>query len=85
MTDVAEFNFPAFNAEAKRLRAEGHEVFNPAELPAGLGYRQYLAMDMAWICAHADEVAVLPDWIKSPGACAEIAVAHALKLKVTFL
>jgi Domain of unknown function (DUF4406) len=31
MSGVKEFNFPAFHAEAARLRAEGHTVFNPAE------------------------------------------------------
>ena len=31
MTGIANFNFPAFNAAAAKLRAGGHEVFNPAE------------------------------------------------------
>lgn len=31
MRGYAEFNFPAFNAAAAKLRADGHEVFNPAE------------------------------------------------------
>lgn len=31
MRGVPEFNFPRFNAVAKALRANGHEVFNPAE------------------------------------------------------
>lgn len=31
MQGVPEFNFPRFNALAKALRADGHEVFNPAE------------------------------------------------------
>jgi hypothetical protein len=31
MRGYPQFNFPAFFAAAKRLRAEGHEVFNPAE------------------------------------------------------
>jgi hypothetical protein len=31
MRGIALFNFPAFNAAAARLRADGHEVFNPAE------------------------------------------------------
>lgn len=31
MTGIPEFNFPAFNAAATSLRADGHFVFNPAE------------------------------------------------------
>ena len=31
MRGIKDFNFPAFHAAAKQLRAEGHEVFNPAE------------------------------------------------------
>ena len=32
MTGIKSFNIPAFDAEAARLRAEGHEVISPAEL-----------------------------------------------------
>lgn len=31
MTGIPYFNFPAFRAAAEKLRAEGHEVFNPVE------------------------------------------------------
>lgn len=31
MRGIKDFNFPAFFAAAARLRAEGYEVFNPAE------------------------------------------------------
>jgi hypothetical protein len=31
MRGYPEFNFPAFHAAAAQLRAEGHEVFSPAE------------------------------------------------------
>lgn len=33
MTGVPEYNYPAFNAEAARLRALGYTVENPAENP----------------------------------------------------
>ena len=32
MTGLPELNFPAFHAEAARLRALGYEVVNPAEI-----------------------------------------------------
>jgi hypothetical protein len=31
MTNIPHFNYPAFNAAAAKLRADGHEVFSPAE------------------------------------------------------
>lgn len=31
MRGIPLFNFPAFHAAASKLRAQGHEVFNPAE------------------------------------------------------
>lgn len=32
MTGIPHFNYPAFDAGAAALRADGHQVFNPAEL-----------------------------------------------------
>lgn len=32
MTGVPQFNIPLFNFAAERLRAQGHEIINPAEL-----------------------------------------------------
>jgi hypothetical protein len=32
MTGIPEFNFPAFNAEASRLRALGFDVVNPVDI-----------------------------------------------------
>ena len=31
MRGIKDFNYPAFHAAAAKLRAEGHEVFSPAE------------------------------------------------------
>jgi hypothetical protein len=36
MTGLPDLNFPAFHAEAARLRALGYDVINPAELPEGI-------------------------------------------------
>lgn len=74
-------NRPAFLAAAVRLRALGHNVFNPGEQPDA-GIRANLAVDMAWICAHADIVALLPGWEDSRGATTEAALALALGIMV---
>lgn len=102
MTGIAEFNFPAFDAAAAKLRDLGYVVFNPADndrykhgfdptgmtgsenvAEHGLDRRKVLADDLAWICAEADLVAVLPDWEIASGARAEVATARALDIPVT--
>lgn len=100
MTGIAEFNFPAFDAAAAKLRDLGYVVFNPADNdrdkhgfdPTGmtghedltgiLDRRKVLADDLAWICAEADVVCVLPQWHWSSGARAEAAAARALDIPV---
>lgn len=108
MRGIPEFNFPAFNAAADRLRFDGHEVFNPAEKDNerhgkdiskgnesgcekvaaeqhGFNLRVALGDDLAWICAEADAIALLPGWENSKGAKAEHATAVALGLEVIIL
>jgi hypothetical protein len=95
MRGIPEFNFPAFNEYAATLRAEGHEVFNPAEkgMEQHLGShieslafrRAVFALDTDWICNHADVVALMPGWSNSTGAIAERALAVAIGLEVRIL
>jgi hypothetical protein len=105
MRGIPEFNFPAFNAAAAKLRADGHFVFNPAEVDNqvhgtdiskgnatgdeevaakqhGFNLREALGRDMAFICAEADAIAMLPGWQTSKGATAERATAIALGLEI---
>lgn len=48
----------------------------------GFNLREALAADCAWICEHADAVALLPGWEQSKGAISERALAEALGLRV---
>jgi hypothetical protein len=87
MGGYPEFNFPAFNAAAAKLRAQGHEVFNPAERDNEKHgtLREALGADLAWICAEANAIALLPGHERSKGATAELATAVALRLEVILL
>ena len=51
----------------------------------GFNLREALGVDLAWICAEADAIALLPGWEDSKGACAELAAARALGLEVLIL
>ena len=51
----------------------------------GFNMREALAHDLAFICADADAIALLPGWESSKGANAERATALALGLKEILL
>jgi hypothetical protein len=63
--------------------ADGCEA--KASIEHGFDLRDALAMDTAWICKHAEGIALLKGWHNSSGARAEFALASALKLKVIYL
>lgn len=54
---------------------QGHEA---AEL--GFDLRAALKQDLAWICDHAEAIALLDGWSASKGAMAEVTLAAALGL-----
>jgi Domain of unknown function (DUF4406) len=90
MTGLPEFNFPAFAAVARELRAQGCDVVSPHEISiqadpslahgadAKLPYEFYLRNSPG-----CDEVVLLPGWERSKGACLEREIAQALKMTVT--
>lgn len=83
MTGLPEFNYPAFNQEAARLRSLGYEVANPAENPeppckSWLGYMR-MALGQLVNC---DIVALLPGWQDSKGARIEQRLAIDLGLRI---
>lgn len=51
----------------------------------GFSLREALGADLAFICADADAIALLPGWERSKGVAAEKATADALGLEVIYL
>ena len=85
MTGIEQLNFPAFNAAADQLRAQGYHVTNPAdhgEVP-GAEWADYLRKDVADLAA-CETIHLLPGWSKSKGARLELQVAQALGLQITY-
>lgn len=84
MTGMPDLNFPAFNAEAARLRNLGLRVVNPAEvqLPAGSPWAAFMRADLIDMLRHCDTVVTLPGWDRSRGARIEVYVARQLGLRV---
>ena len=90
MTSLLDNNYPAFHAEAARLRALGYTVENPAENdapPCGtwLGWMR-LALAQLIRC---DTIAMLDNWCDSEGATIEwqlasqLGMEHSLASKIT--
>lgn len=83
MTGLADWNFPAFNAAAERLRAEGWHVENPAEhgLVDGAEWADYLLYDLGRL-ATCEAVWLLAGWSRSKGATLEVDVAQRTGLRL---
>ena len=83
MSGLPGLNYAAFNALAKKLRAKGHHVENPAENPEppGGAWSDYMRMAIAQLIT-CDTVVLLPGWSKSRGAKVENRLAIDLGLEV---
>lgn len=68
-TGLPEFNYPAFHAEAARLRQLGYHVENPAEnaAPACGTWAGYMRLALAQLVT-CETIALLPGWLASRGA-----------------
>lgn len=84
MTGEPEFNFPAFNAVAITLRAQGYDVVNPAENnDTTWPYERYMrrAIEALLTC---DSIVMLPGWDRSNGARMEHLIATNLGLTISY-
>lgn len=83
MTGIPESNFPAFHAEAERLRTLGYDVVNPAEIdhPDGSKYNDWLRADLVQLLT-CDTIAVLDGWLNSNGAQLEVQLAHRIGMPI---
>ena len=69
-----------YGTDISKGNATGSEA--QASSQHGFSLREALGADMAWICAEADAVALLPGWQCSKGAIAERATGVALGLTI---
>ena len=76
-------NRAAFEAAAHRLAAKQFEPRIPDQLD-GLSLRGSLARSLTWILDHAQALFMLRDFEHSEGAKAELALAKALGLPITY-
>lgn len=79
MTGLPDLNFPAFHAAADKLRSQGVQVVNPAELdhPSDATWPDYMRRDIAEL-VRCDWIALLPGWENSKGAHLEYTIATKL-------
>jgi Domain of unknown function (DUF4406) len=86
MTGLPDWNFPAFNTAAAKVRALGHEAVNPVDVnpdPA-TPWEMCLRADIKALC-DCDGIVLLPGWEKSKGAQLELHIAHRLQMSVHFI
>ena len=85
MTGFTDFNYPAFHAEAARLRALGYHVESPAEneAPACGTWEAYLRIGLRQMLT-CDCVALMPGWADSKGALLERSVGLQVGLSLVF-
>lgn len=94
MSNLPQLNFPAFHAEAARLRALGYDIVNPAEINCGTSPAKNATLEekRAWWlkCMKADiaqlmtcdGIALLPGWKNSKGAKIERTLAISLEMMI---
>lgn len=81
MSGLVDFNYPAFQAAAAKLRAKGYHVENPAEnAPSECGTWSGYMRNAIRQMLTCQMVAFLPQWQKSKGASEEFLLASKLNI-----
>lgn len=80
---MPELNFPAFHAEAARLRSLGFDVVNPAEINPcpGTEWHECMKRDLTELLT-CDAIALMDGWQKSAGAHLEMHIAHRIGIEI---
>lgn len=84
MSGIEQLNRPAFNAEARRLRAAGYHVVNPAEvvLAGAASWHDFMRTDLIQMLEQCSVICLLPGWMDSRGARLEHQLAIGLDFTV---
>lgn len=84
MTGYEEYNYPAFEAAEKGLRALGYEVVSPREISLAHGSNDWafcLKEDIREL-VHCNAIVTLEGWVQSKGATLECYIAWRLKIPI---
>ncbi len=83
MSDMPDYNFPAFNEAARRLTEAGYDVENPADhgLVENASRFDYLRYDIIRL-ASCSKMLLLPGWKKSEGTAFELSIAAGLNIEI---
>ena len=82
ITGVADYK-EQFTSAEKNLQEQGATVINPAVLPSGLKWADYLRITKEMLQC-ADVVYVLPCWANSKGVLEELEVARKLDKEIIY-
>ena len=85
MSGIPEFNYPEFYRVAKKLRSQGFDVMNPAEIATEMDtddYEEIIKADLKAI-NECTSIYLLKGWNESSGAKRELKKALELGLEIT--
>lgn len=82
MRGFPSHNYPLFNQVAAKLREQGFDIVNPAEIEGtSEGVPREVCMQRDFeVLLTCTGIAALPGWKQSPGACTEVALGWSLNL-----